>query len=219
MIRISVRSDYQRLGHRLDNFERRQLPFAAARALTATAKAAQEAVEKALHEAFDRPTPFTQKAIATKSATKANLSAEVFAKPIQVKYLGLQERGGTRRPKKRALVNPAGVKLNQYGNIPAKTLARLKKRKDVFIGTVNGVGGLWQRPARGKRRDGTYETKGNTQGKANGSRTGLTLLMRFAGPMPVKPHPFFMPAIAEVAKRDFPRRLRDALAEALRTAR
>lgn len=219
MIRISVRQDYQRLGQRLDAFERRQLPFATARALTATAKAAQGRVEQAMGSAFDRPTPFTQKAIAITSATKTRLSAEVFAKPVQAKYLGLQERGGMRRPKKQALVDPVGVKLNKYGNIPAKALARLKKRKDVFVGTVKGIGGVWQRPARGTRRDGTHGSKGNTQGRAAGFRSGLTLLMRFAGPQPVKPHPFFMPAVAEVAKRDFPRRLRDALAEALRTAR
>nr|WP_314074860.1 hypothetical protein [uncultured Roseococcus sp.] len=202
MIRFSVRQDYQRLGHRLDAFERRQLPFAAARALTATAKAAQGAEERAIGSVFDRPTPFTQRGVAITPAKKTALKAEVFVKPIQATYLGLQDKGGTRRPKRSALVNPAGIKLDRYGNIPAKALARLKRRKDVFIGRVGKVGGVWQRPKKVK----------GTVGKP-------VLLMRFDGPERVRRRPFWDAPIAQIGRREFPRLMREALAEALRTAR
>lgn len=202
MIRISVRTDYLRMERKLTDFERRQLPYATARALTATANAGQAEEEKALPSAFDRPTPFTMRAIAIRPATKTKLQAEVYVRPIQAKYLGLQEEGGIRRPKKRALVNPVGVKLNQYGNIPNKALARLKRRRDVFVGRVGKVSGVWQRPKAVK-----------------GAARKPVLLMRFDGPQQVKPHPWFVAPITRVAKREFPRLMREALAEALRTAR
>lgn len=202
MIRFSFRQDYLRLERTLDDFERRQLPYATARELTATAQAARREVERGIPSTFDRPTPFTQNSVTIRSATKTVLRSEVYVRPIQAKYLGLQEKGGTRRPKRTALVNPVNTRLNQYGNIPNKALARLKQRRDVFVGKVGGVGGLWQRPKRAK-----------------GATVKPKLLIRFDGPEPVKPHPFFFAPVQRVARRDFPLRLRMALAEALRTAR
>lgn len=202
VIRLSVRQDYLRLHHTLTDFERRQLPFAAARALTRMAQEAGREVERGLPSTFDRPTPFTLNALGVTSARKTRLEAVTFVKRWQAAYLKLQEQGGMRRPKRRALVNPAGVKLNQYGNIPNKALARLKRRRDVFVGKVAGIGGVWQRP----------------KGKAKASGKPV-LLIRFDGPRQVRSHPFFAPRVAAVVRRAWVPSMRDALAEALRTAR
>lgn len=202
MIRISIREDYRRMERILTDFERRQLPFATARALTQTVQLAKVEEERRLSTAFDRPTPFTQRAIAIVTASKSTLRAEVFVRPIQAGYLALPEAGGMRRPKKAALVNPANTRLNQYGNIPYKALARLKRRRDVFVGKVGNVGGLWQRPKPVKGKVGK-----------------LKLLMRFAGPQRVKRNPWFMPVIHRVARQQWRPLMREALAEALRTAR
>lgn len=196
MITLSVRDDFAEMRSLLTDFERRQMPFAAARALTFTAKRGEADLVQNMGSAFDRPTPFTSRAIGVISATKASQQAVIFVRPIQAQYLSLPETGGTRRPKKRALVNPAGVRLNQYGNIPNRALARLKRRRDVFVGTVRGAGGVWQRKGR-----------------------ALTLLMSFSGAKQVKRHPWFVPRVTATVRAVFPGQMQAALAEALRTAR
>ncbi|WP_052402603.1 hypothetical protein [Muricoccus aerilatus] len=130
----------------------KQLPFVTAVALTSVVKLAQVAEQRALPSVFDRPTPFTGRGIAIQSASKAAPTAAVYVRPAQAAYLILEETGGTRRPAKRAIVMPAAAPKNAYGNLPRNALSRLKGRKDVFVGQVNGVGGIWQRPPRAKSR-------------------------------------------------------------------
>jgi hypothetical protein len=197
LLTVSVSADFERLRLTLDDFGRRQLPYAAARALTATVQGARREVQEGMPRVFDRPTPFTQRGISIRSATRNNLEAAVLVLPVQASYLRIQEQGLRREPKRRALVTPAAVRLNQYGNIPARALARMKGRSDVFVGTVRGIGGFWQRlPDR-----------------------GLRLLARFEGPKKGAERPFFFPAVERSLRRDFNRLMGDALAEALRTAR
>ena len=196
MIHLRVTTDFARMQRILDDVSRQQLPFAAARALTTVAKTAQREATDELPSAFDRPTPFTRRAVGVTSATKATLEAVVFVRPIQAQYLGLAETGGTQEPKKAALVTPVAQRLNQYGNIPNRALARAKARKNVFVGQVRGVGGFWQR-----------------------TKDGLKLLARFDASRKVAKNAWFIPAVTRVVERDFGRALREALADALRTAR
>lgn len=197
MLTISVRADFERLSLTLNDFARRQLPYAAARALTATVQGARRDVQAGMPQVFDRPTPFSQRGVTIRSATRNSLEASVLVLPKQAAYLAIQEGGLTREPKRRALVTPATIRLNQYGNIPARALARMKGRKDVFVGAVKGVGGFWQRLPDG----------------------GLKLLALFEGAKKVAPRPFFFPTVERSLRRDFDRLMGDALAEALRTAR
>lgn len=200
MLRVSFGADVERLRLSMNDFQRRQLPIATARALTRLAQSGRDGVKERMRSVFDRPTPFTvNQGVTITSATKTNLESSVFVKDIQAGYLHLQEFGGVNQPKKTALVTPALIRLNQYGNIPNKAVGRLKSKKDVFVGTVRGVGGIWQRP---KRNSGT----------------GPVLLVRFEGAKPVKPHQFFYPAIDDVLRRRFNFLLAGALDEALRTA-
>jgi hypothetical protein len=196
MITISVRDDFKRGERMMNDLERRQLPFALARALNATAKAGQADTTRELPRAFDKPTPFTQRGIGIKTAARGELEAEVFVRPIQAEYLALQERGGVREPKGQALVTPVAVRVNQYGNIPNKALRRAKARKQVFVGQVRGTGGFWER-----------------------TKDGLKLLARFDGPKRVKRNEWFMPTVTATVRREFPRQFPLAMREALRTAR
>lgn len=132
----------------------RQLPFVTAVALTSVVKLAQVAEQRALPSVFDRPTPFTERGIAVRPATKSVPSAAVYVRPIQAAYLHLEETGGTRQPAKRAIVMPAAARTNVYGNLPRNALSRLKGRNDVFVGQVGGIGGVWQRPPKAKGRQG-----------------------------------------------------------------
>ena len=149
MLTISVKADIAKFSRDLDRQYIRQLPFATAKALTDTAKDVERAETKALPEKFDRPTPFTMRAFATRAARKNNLTATVYVRPIQAGYLRLEIEGGTLLPKRRALVLPTDLPTNQYGSIPKGAVKRLLARSDVFSGKVRGVSGIWQRTPRG----------------------------------------------------------------------
>lgn len=123
--------------------------FAQAMALTWTARDAAKDVNAAIPRYLSDPVPFTKNAATFRPARKTLLESWVVIKPIQAKYLRFQIYGGTRVPKKRALLVPSGVPLNQYGNIPRNTVKRLLARKGVFSGSVRGVGGIWQRDKKG----------------------------------------------------------------------
>ncbi len=197
MLNISFAAEFQRFALTLNDFGRNQLPFAAALALTRTAEIGRDEVIRGLPQTFDRPTPFTMRGITIISARKTRLEARVLVKDIQAEYLRLQELGGTRQPRKSALITPGGIALNQYGNIPNRGLQRLKRKKTTFVGKVKGVGGFWERDEDDK----------------------LTLLARFDGPKKVTPHPFFFPRVEAVMRRDFDRLLGEAIERAIRTAR
>lgn len=216
---FEVRADFRPISRRLDDLAKRQVPFAAARALNDTAQVAANAVRKEMPRIFDRPTPFTKNAIGVERATKQRLQARVFVKDRQAEYLEVQEIGGTRQPKKKALVIPEQMQLNQHGNMPRRALQIAKARKNTFIGTVRGVGGLWQRPDRGKRRnDGGNGTKGALNSE-HGFKTGLKLLVRFVAKAAYKPAFGFRKKVNRTAAAVLPTAFRQSLAKALATAR
>ena len=131
---------------KLTNFEKTQMPFAAAKALTDTAKDVQQELSEQLPRWIDRPTPFTQRAFGVVRATKNRLQSEVFVKAIQEQYLKYAIEGGTRTPKG----TPGGsMKLNKYGNVPSlrgnKKLKALLSKPNVFRSTIKGIDGIWQR--------------------------------------------------------------------------
>ena len=149
MIQFSVKSDIDAAIRQVEAKFRNQVPFATAKALTRTAQDVQRAIVDQLPAVFDRPTPFTMRGVGITYATKATLTSRVFLRDIQREYLQLQVTGGVELPKKVALVVPAGIDLNAYGNLPRNKVKSLLARKDVFSGKVRGVGGIWQRTANG----------------------------------------------------------------------
>jgi hypothetical protein len=219
MLSISATADVA-AARRMLGSAMRQLPFVTAMALTSVVKQAQAAEKQALPSVFDKPTPFTLRGIAVQTASKDRPTAAVYVRPQQAAAgLLLQETGGTRTPPKRALVQPVQARLNQYGNLPRRGLKNLLARPDVFVGTVKEIGGVWQRPARGKRRDGTSGAKGNTAAKMKGQRTGLTLLIAFGDDARYQPRLGFKPRAVKAIKAGLTPAFRQALARALKTAR
>jgi hypothetical protein len=225
MLEVNVREEVTAWSKSLDRKAQTQVPFALARALSKVARDAKAAVEADLPQRIDQPTPFTQRAFGTKGARKNDLTAQVFAKDLQSEYLSLMEDGGERKPKKQALVVPKGARLNRFGNLPKGLLGRLKGKPDVFVGTITfrrsggTVGGIWQRPKYGKRRDGTRGTKGKLVNEGK-TRTGLKLLVRFDGPRKVEGGKLgFADTVKATVGRDLTPALAEALREALATAR
>src|SRR5476649_251163 len=125
---ISIRSNLKEISRSLGAFAQTQLPFASALAITALAKRVQGEQTKAFTRVFDRPTPFTLKAIGVKAARKTDLVATVFVKDIAASYLAPYEFGGVHKLNGKAMLVPKGAPTNQYGNLPKNLLERLKGR-------------------------------------------------------------------------------------------
>jgi hypothetical protein len=125
------------LENTLQGWEKTQLPFATAKALTLTGQKVKAGIRSAIQRSFDRPTPYTLNSVYLKPATKNNLVAEVELKNWASKgappsvYLAPQVFGGSRQPKnsekimRRAGVLPSGMfwvpglgaSTDRYGNI------------------------------------------------------------------------------------------------------
>ena len=217
MFTINVKADIKGLTRTLNDLQKKQIPFATAKALTATAKNIAEAQRKALPSIFDRPTLFTQRSIGVKAARKSNLTAIVFVKDIAAQYLKPFEFGGKHHlpDSKRGgtLMNPKAVQLNQYGNLPKGMLQRLAGRKDVFVGAVQTkagqtVSGVWQRPAAAQAR-----------GRGLNRTGSLRLLVRFGDALSVQPRMQWRKRAEAVKNATLKAEFEKALGEALSTAR
>jgi hypothetical protein len=157
MISINISHDFARVAADWDRRYVQQFPFALAKALTDTARDAQKEVTDQLPRIFEKPTPFTMRAIGYGRATKQTLTSTVFVKDIQAEYLKLQVSGGVRHPRGRALVLPVEQKVNTYGNIPRGAVRRLLARPDTFSGRVHNIPGIWQRTKKGLKLMIAYE--------------------------------------------------------------
>ena len=199
-MKIDVRFDIKGALRKLD-LAKKQIPFAVARGLTWTARDVRQDVMAAMPQALDRPSPFTMRGIGYRPATKQTLTSEVFIRDTQATYLSKLISGGTRRPRGKALLVPSSdFPTDQYGNPSKAALRRLRSRKDVFSGTIRGVGGIWQRTGKG-------------------GRPGVKLLLAFEPTTQYRPtFPF-----VEIAKRSVAKRLKGnlerSIADAMRTAR
>jgi len=198
-VKIDIKVDIKRALRKLD-IAAKQIPFATALALSKTAAQAQRDVTAELPRIFDRPNPFTQRAIGYQRASKANLTAMVFVRPKQAEYLRRQITGGTRLPRGRGLALPADVPLDQFGNVRRAWLRQVRNRRDVFSGTVGGVAGLWQRTGKGGAR-------------------GLKLLLAYEAKAEYSPRFDFASLVKQSVQRHLQRNVREAVAQAMRTAR
>lgn len=139
----------------------KQVDFAAAQALTRTAKDVQAAMPAGLERQLDRPTPFTKSGTFVQAARRDSLVATVAFKDRQASYLQWQVEGGVRSPNRKALRLPAAIALDNFGNLPkgiiqqllavARREGKLGKRKsrrikvsnklELFYGDPADVGG------------------------------------------------------------------------------
>lgn len=197
MVQFSVRSNVKAFERGLNDFARRQVPFATAQALSRTAEDVHKNTVRSLSRRFDRPTPFTLRGPTVRRARKTRLVASVFFKDIQAGYLELEETGGVRRPKGRALLIPIGTRLNKYGNMPRTAVRRLLARPDTFSGTIRGIGGIWQR-----KKDGR-----------------LKLLVAYEPKASYRPRLHFARDAEKTTRAQFPVHFAREFDKALRTAR
>ena len=95
--------------------------------------------------------------------------------------------------------------------MPQGAVKQLLANPRVFSGTVKGVGGIWQRPIRGKRRDGTYGTKGKQK--------GLMLLVRYTRQAEEHPIFGFAQRVTAIVQRELPAAVQASIAKGIATAR
>ncbi|MEQ3631583.1 MAG: hypothetical protein ABNG97_09775 [Sulfitobacter sp.] len=196
---FNAESNAADLDRALSDAARRQMPFATARALSVTARNVADFEKTRMASILDKPTPFTLRGVYSYGASKSRPVAEVGIKKIQAQYLQRVVAGGTRRPEGRALLVPVGIRLNKYGNIPRRAVARLMARPDTFSGRVKGVAGIWQRP---KHWRGSPKLLVRYEDKAEYSR-------KFE----------FQEIGIDYVRRHFPQELVRSLQQALATAR
>ncbi|MFM2053611.1 MAG: hypothetical protein RL456_1648 [Pseudomonadota bacterium] len=145
------------------------IPYAAATALTRTAKAGQQAIVEAMPRVFQAPTRYTLNATRLVPATKKNLVATIAVKDQAggnatrpESYLLPEVEGGARREKRfeKALryqgllargqfaVPGEDAKLDASGNVSRATIAQIL---NALKGVRGGVGKKGQKEGKGKR--------------------------------------------------------------------
>lgn len=164
MISIQIKADTKRVKRFLTDVQKKQIPFATARAITQTLNVAKKDVIRQLDKDIDRPTPFTRRGFRVDGANKQTLRGRLFILPKQNSYLQYQIFGGVRTPRGVALTmrpakpGPGRIKLNRFGNIPPSQAAKAQLAKGAFSATINGVAGIWKAPTKtksGKVRKGS----------------------------------------------------------------
>lgn len=177
MLGISIASDVKDQVRRVAAEHKKQVAFAMAKTVNELAKIAQAEEKKGLTSFFDNPTPFTLNSVAIRYAKKGNPTATIYIRPLAARYIAPYEYGGKQfLGNKPADLVPITINANQYGNLPRNTLKRYLNRKDVFLGKVGSVYGLWQRPTAHKGR----RTKG---GKLANNTGKVRLLVAFIEPV------------------------------------
>lgn len=156
-MRIVLRDNIKELTRNLTYIQREQIPFAVSKTLNDLAyDIARDKMPAKADSTFQgKATPFTKRGFKYTKSTKRNLTAYVFIDEAQAEYMKFMVQGGTRFPKKRAiLVSTKNSKLNTYGNIPRGTVQKMISDKGKFFkGIPNGRSGdnyegIWERYGR-----------------------------------------------------------------------
>lgn len=227
---ITVRVDTNGIERRLQAIAREQVPFATALALTRTAQDVAKALADEMPRYLQQPTPFSLKAWAIERATKQTLAARVYAREAQGKYLKFQIEGGSRPPARKLQRLPDGVSLDQYGNMPKGMLKQL-----IDIARNNRrltVAGARRQVATMKRAGVSAALNLFYGDPGNGRPVGIYKRVKQGDrevlvPLVLMPTRNFkysprFPArqiVAKAARAAFPGRFRDALRQALASAK
>jgi hypothetical protein len=218
MIGISVKADVARTVRGLKDIANSQLPYAIKLALDDVAEQAKVAERANIQKVFKHPRPFTVNAPAVTKATKKNLMAVVYVRDKTAIYLEPYEFGGVHVLPGTALLNPKDIRLDQYGQLTKGTPARLKGNPAVFVATIKGITGFWQRyKVRARDANGRLLKK-NRQGGLVWIKK-VKLLIRFGDALPVKEHLDFRVRALAVVKANFVQAFKAAVAKTIATAR
>lgn len=153
-MKITIKHDLKDLTRKMSAVQRKQLPFAASRALNETvfdkSKGARQAEVEALEKYIDRPTRFTKQGFHVERSHKRQwprLQATIEIPENRWKYMKYHVQGGV-EPGVHSV--PVNVALNRYGAIG--NVRKHANKRGAFVRTINGVSGIWQRVGGKKSR-------------------------------------------------------------------
>ena len=206
-MQIKIKDNIKEFSKGLNNFQKKQMPFATAQAINATlgigsgkrGKGLDGEYAKQMVKKLDRPRPQTTKAFYRLKATKRNLVGTLGLIDWAAEFLKYQIDGGVRSQATKIPVPIVKNKrLNKYGNIAGKRSGLVKGSKE-FIGTIKGVTGVWKQQRKGQ---------------------APILLIKFHDSVKYDKKPFDFYKIGNnYARNTFDRQLDKALRKALRTAK
>ena len=129
---ISYEKDLKR---KMNLFQRKHFPVAAANALNEIARKTANAERAQLQKKLDRPTPFSIRSINYFKAKPNDLSALIFIKDIAAKYLHYPLSGDTEVVPNRKLVPVGDGKgaVNKFGNITGLKNKSVDKAQNKFM--------------------------------------------------------------------------------------
>ena len=196
MLGLSVRSNVKEFTRGLDRVQKKQVPFATARALTWTAQDAQKEIIIKIPSIFNITKKWYLKqqptGIKITPAKKLRLIASVYTNAYFAK---LQEFGGTKRPRK-------GKNLL----IPTDRVPKSRRKS-------GGAGIMLKQKKTFSTRSGVYRRKGPKK------RSVVELLFWRSRDADIKPRFGFRRMAHDIAKRRFARNFKRSLSKALATAR
>jgi len=205
-MQFELRHNIAEVERGLSNFAREQVPFAASRAINAIAADVAAAEERRFRAVLDRPTPFTLRGLMVLRASKRTLAGAVLVRDRQAAYLALQDTGGTRRPKGRAIPVPVKARLNRFGNLPRGGVAKIAAGAHTFSGRPKGGGA-----------PGIYKRLGATASRKAGFQ--LSMPVAWAARASYRPRLEFLRTARRAAARAAAPAFERALSDAIATAR
>lgn len=124
-MKTTLRLNTKQTMSELQRIASKDIPYALEQGMNGVAKAARDHVKQELPNIFQNTNAFTRNAVAFTPATKNYLTATIFIKDQQAKYLQFEEYGGTRTPMDNS-VNPnqalvvagSNAKKNASGGMP-----------------------------------------------------------------------------------------------------
>lgn len=238
---INVKFDTDKLSRDLDEIGRKQLPFAAAKAMTKTAQLVRNKMRQEMMRNFDRPTRYTLNSLYIKPAKKTDLSAAVFFKDEwsvgsagtpATKFLSPHVEGGGRghRSSERKLINagvmPGGLfavpgrdaPLNAYGNITGGKWRQITSGLSADQDVAGFQSNITAKSARRNRKRGRYF---NIGGRGIGLRQGgdVKVMLWFVRAPRYQKRLDFYGIGEQIIREHLPLEFSKAFAEAMRTRR
>tara|TARA_B100000579_G_C22812186_1_gene845843 strand:- start:882 stop:1550 length:669 start_codon:yes stop_codon:yes gene_type:complete len=207
---LEVKADTKKLTKHLKRLQKKQIPFATSNALNSTAFDVRTSLQRLLPRFIDRPTKGIVKSVQVTKSTKKTLTATVgfvgFGfrtnkwSTSPAKIMDKHITGGTRKPKRKAIAVPVGLKVNKYGNIPRNKITKLLSDKDKYFSGV----------PKGRTNAGIYER----------TKNGLKMLLAWEDRAHYKGGRFpFNRIVNNTVNKRYKKRFETALNNALRTAR
>lgn len=218
---IRIDFDYHKEMKKFEGIEKEQFPFAVALALTRTAQQAQKVVQKETQEKFNLHTMFIPRNIKVTPAKKKDIQkfglAEAYVGTTKlISFMTLQETGGVKKPKGRALSLPSeGLGGNaktatgaiKKGMKPKALLARFdskKKEKKTKGGQVKPM---------------AFVAKGMILIRVGPGRYPLKVLYKFEEKAKIKPRWEFERTVRTIAENYFAHNMEQAMRFAVATAK